>query len=153
MTTMRGYRPYSPEAPQRQGLGIAALVLGLVAVPLAVMCGLGVLPGVAGLGVGIVAAVQGRGRTQAVIGIVASLVALAIASLVVAWFLAKAAKCGDTRKYPDHAARVQCVEREFPMVQHNSGYDASHESGYDPGHDSGYDSTNDPTASALSAEA
>jgi EamA domain-containing membrane protein RarD len=116
MTTLPGHRPYPPSTRQRQRLGTVALTLGLIAVPLAVLCGLGALSALAGLGFGVYAAVQDRGRRHAVLGIVASLLALVIACVVVGWFLAKAAKCGDVRRYPGHAARVQCVEHEFPMV-------------------------------------
>lgn len=117
MTTMPGYRPYPPSSLRRPGLGITALTLGVLALPLSFLCGLGILPGLAGLALGTVAAVRDRGRTQAILGILASALALAIAAGVIAWFLGKAAKCGDTRRYPDRAARARCVQREFPLVR------------------------------------
>jgi hypothetical protein len=122
MTTMPGYHPYTPTPVNRPGLGVASLVLGLLALPLALLCGLGMLAALAGLALGIVAIMQDRGRKQAVIGIGASALALILAAFVLVWFLDKAAKCGDTRQYPDHAARAHCVEREFPLVQHRADY-------------------------------
>ena len=116
MTTMPGYRPYAPAPPRRHGLGVAALVLGASAIPLAFLCGIGLLPGLAGLALGLVAAVRGQGRSQAIAGILASVVALAIAGGVAYWMLSKAAKCGDRAQYPDSVARKACVEREFPMI-------------------------------------
>src|SRR6266705_1062706 len=102
MTTMPGYRPYKPAPPRRRGLGVAALVLGVSAIPLAFMCGVGLLPGLAGLALGVVAAVRDQGRGQAIAGVVASVLALVIAGGVAYWMLSKAAKCG---RFPDSAAR------------------------------------------------
>jgi len=119
MTTMPGYRPHTSAPPRRRGLGLAALVLGLSALPLAFVCGVGLLPGLAGLIIGIVAAVKDQGRTQAIVGIVTSALALMIAGGVAFWLLSKAAKCGDRANYPDDAARRVCIEREFPMIDRN----------------------------------
>ena len=116
MTTMPGYRPYVPAPPRRRGPGIAALALGVSAIPLAVLCGIGLLPALAGLALGIVAAARDQGRAQAIAGIVASVLALIIAGGVAYWMLSKAAKCGDSLRYPDSTARKACVEHEFPMI-------------------------------------
>jgi hypothetical protein len=117
MTTMPGYRPYAPAPARRRGLGITALVLGVSAVPLAFLCGIGLLPALAGLAIGVVAALRGQGRGQAIAGIVASLLALAIAGGVAYLMLSKAAKCA---RFPDSTARKACVEREFPMIDRSA---------------------------------
>src|SRR4051812_33194419 len=104
MTTMPGYRPYAPAPPRRRGPGVAALVLGLSAIPLAFLCGIGLLPGLAGLALGVVAAVRGHGRGQAIAAIIVSVVALVLAGGVAYWMLSKAAKCGDRTRYPGSAA-------------------------------------------------
>jgi hypothetical protein len=121
MTTMPGYRSRTAAPPRRRGLGLAALVLGLIALPLAFLCGIGLLPGLAGLAIGIIAVMRDQGRTQAIIGIVTSALALLIAGGVAFWLISKAAKCGDRAHYPDDTARRACIEREFPMVDRNPG--------------------------------
>lgn len=117
MTTMPGYRPYAPAPPRRRGMGVAALVLGVCAIPLAFLCGVGLLPGLAGLLLGVVATVRDQGRAQAIAGIVVSVLAMVIAGGVAYWMLSKAAKCGE---YTDSAARKACVEREFPMIDRSA---------------------------------
>jgi hypothetical protein len=122
MTTLPGYRTYAQTPVGGPGPGTASLALGLLALPLALLCGLGVAAALAGLVVGIVAFARDRGRAQAVAGIGVSALALVLAGFVIVWFLGKAAKCGDTRQYPDRAARARCVEREFPLVRHHASY-------------------------------
>jgi hypothetical protein len=117
MTTMPGYRPHVTAPPRRQGLGNASLVLGAVAVPLALLVGLGTLPALAGLALGIAGMVRQRDRGRAVLGVVVCSVALVLALGVLGWFLSRAAECGDTSRYPDSMTRRQCIEREFPFAR------------------------------------
>jgi hypothetical protein len=98
-------------------MGTASVVLGLVAIPLALLVGLGALPAMVGLGLGIAAVTRRRDHGRAVFGIVVCTMALVLALGVLAWFLSRAATCGDTARYPDHTARRQCIEREFPFAR------------------------------------
>jgi hypothetical protein len=117
MTTMPGYRPHVTARPGRQGMGTASIVLGMVALPLALLVGLGAVPALIGLGVGIAGMVRHRDFRRAVLGIVVCTMALVLALGVLTWFLSRAAKCGDTSHYPDHTARRQCIEQEFPFAR------------------------------------
>jgi hypothetical protein len=117
MTTMPGYRPHVTAPPQRQGMATAAIVLGVVAVPLALLVGLGAVPAMIGLGMGIAGVARGGDRGRAIVGILVCTMALVLALGVLSWFLSRAAKCGDTARYPDHTARRQCIEREFPFAR------------------------------------
>jgi hypothetical protein len=117
MTTMPGYRPHVTVPPGRQALGTASVALGVVAVPLALLVGLGAVPAMIGLGLGIAAVARRGDRGRAVFGIVVCTMALVLALGVLAWFLSRAAKCGDTARYPDATARRQCIEREFPFAR------------------------------------
>ncbi|MEU5876136.1 hypothetical protein [Spirillospora sp. NPDC047279] len=116
--TMPGYQTYSPPAPpERKGLAVTSLVLGLAGLPALLLCGLGLVLAVAGLVLGVIAAVRGAGRSLAVAGIVASAVTLVIGGIGIFFLLSKAAECADTARYPDETARRLCVEREFPFAQ------------------------------------
>src|SRR5260370_39036256 len=77
LTTMPGYQPYTPLRPRQGGFGIASLVLSLVAVATLLLCGLGMIVALAGLVLGVLPLVRVAGRTQAVIGITLSYMALA----------------------------------------------------------------------------
>jgi hypothetical protein len=116
MTTMPGYRPHVTPPPQRQGMGTASVVLGVLAVPLALLVGLGAVPALIGLGLGIFGVVRHRDHGRAVVGVVVCAVALLLALGVLSWFLSRAAECGDVARYPDRAARRLCIEREFPFA-------------------------------------
>ena len=117
MTTMPGYQPYTPLRPRQRGFGVASLILSLVAVATLLLCGLGMIVALAGLVLGVVALVRGSGRTQAVIGITLSVVVLAAGTAGLAFLLSRAAKCGDTGRYPSDTARRTCIEREFPFAR------------------------------------
>lgn len=117
MTTMPGYRPHVTTPCQRQGMGTASIVLGAVAVPLALLVGLGAVPAMIGLGVGIVGVTRHRDHGRAVMGIVVCTLALLLALGVLSWFLSRAAECGDVARYPDRTARRLCIEREFPFAR------------------------------------
>ncbi|WP_433331824.1 hypothetical protein [Spirillospora sp. CA-294931] len=112
-----GYQSYSPPAPpERKGMAVASIVLGLVGLPALVLCGAGLALALAGLIIGIVAAVRGNGRGLAFAGIGCSLVTLAVGAAAAVWLLTKAAECGDEGRYPDESSRQRCVEREFPFT-------------------------------------
>jgi hypothetical protein len=120
MTTMPGYRPHVAVPVNHQGMGTTSLVLGVVAVPLALLVGLGAVPAMVGLVMGIAGVARQRDHGRAVFGIVVCAMALVLALGVLTWFLSRAAKCGDTDRYPDSAARRLCVEQEFPFARTNS---------------------------------
>jgi hypothetical protein len=117
MTTMPGYRPHVAVPAKQQGMGTASIILGVVAVPLALLVGLGAVPAVVGLAMGIAGVTRQRDRGRAVFGIVVCTMALVLALGVLTWFLSRAAKCGDLARYPDSTARRQCVEQEFPFAR------------------------------------
>ncbi|MCW2884158.1 MAG: hypothetical protein QOE54_3438 [Streptosporangiaceae bacterium] len=125
MTTMPGYRPHVTTPPQRRGMGTASVVLGVVAVPLALLVGLGAVPAAIGLGVGIAGVTRQRDRGRAVVGIVVCALALLLALGVLSWFLSRAAECGDVARYPDRTARRLCIEREFPFARTNQSPQSS----------------------------
>jgi membrane protein implicated in regulation of membrane protease activity len=113
--TLPGYGPY-PAAPARRGIGISALVLGILAVPALVLCGIGLVVALAGLFVGVIALVKGNGRGFAAGGMMLSVLVLAVGAVAVAWFVSQARECADTAKYPDAQSREECIERKFPFV-------------------------------------
>jgi hypothetical protein len=114
--TLPGYEPYPTAAPPRRGIGITALVLGILAIATLPLCLLGLVVGLAGLAVGLVALVKGNGRGLAACGMALSVLALVLGGLAVSWFLSQARECADTAKYPDSRSREQCVERKFPFI-------------------------------------
>lgn len=80
--------PETPQAPPaKKGLGIAAMVLGIVAVVVAFIPILGIVGFILGLVavvLGIIAAIQGRGRGQAIAGIITGALSLITAGVVTA---------------------------------------------------------------------
>jgi hypothetical protein len=115
--TMPGYQTYSPPAPpERKGLAVASLTLGIIALPALALCGAGMVVALVGLILGIVSAARGQARGTALAGIVCSVATLVIGGVAVFFLLNKAAECADTDRYPDDTARRQCVEREFPFA-------------------------------------
>ena len=114
--TLPGYEPYPTTAPPRRGIGIAALVLGILAIPTLPLCLLGLVVALVGLVVGVVALVKHNGRWLAACGMALSVVALVLGGLAVSWFLSQARECADTTKYPDTQSRERCVERRFPFI-------------------------------------
>ncbi|MFI0449394.1 hypothetical protein [Actinomadura sp. 6N118] len=119
--TMPGYQIYSPPAPpERKGLAVTSLVLGVVGLPALLLCGVGLALAVMGLLVGIIAVMRGAGRYTAILGIVCSAVTLVIGGTAIFFLLSKAAECADSARYPDEPARRLCVEREFPFARHTA---------------------------------
>jgi hypothetical protein len=114
--TLRGYRPYPTATAPRRGLGVTALVLGILAVPTLVLCGMGLVVALAGLVVGGIAVTRKNGRTYAVTGITISALTLVLGGVGASWFLAQARECADTAKYPDADARERCVDHRFPFI-------------------------------------
>jgi hypothetical protein len=89
-------------------------VLGIVSLPLLVVCGVGLLTAIVGLVLGVLALVRGGGKGRAIAGIVLSVLALLIAAAVWAWFAnTDAGDCFDNRRYPTQDAKQRCLEREF----------------------------------------
>ncbi len=112
---------YAPARPAGSGLGIAALVLGIVALLTSWMVGLGLVPGVVGLVLGIVAVrklgrVAGASKAVPIIGIVLS--ALGILASI-AFFFALTAFMGGIVEGPcgqymnDPAAFEQCLNEQM----------------------------------------
>jgi hypothetical protein len=114
--TMPGYRTYQAVPPTRRGMAVASLALGLAGIPALAVCGVGLVLALAGLALGVTALVRGGQRDLAVTGIVACVVTLVLGATVMIWLVSQAAKCGDSRAYPDRTARGRCIEREFPFV-------------------------------------
>jgi hypothetical protein len=114
--TLRGYRPYPTTTAPRRGLGVTALVLGILAVPTLVLCGMGLVVALAGLVVGGIAVTRKNGRAYAITGITISALTLVLGGAGASWFLAQARECADTAKYPDADTREQCVQHRFPFI-------------------------------------
>ncbi|HEU5156698.1 MAG TPA: hypothetical protein VFU43_06840 [Streptosporangiaceae bacterium] len=115
--TLPGYRPYPALAAPRRGLGVTALVLGILAVPMLVLCGMGLVVALAGLVVGGIALNRRNGRALAITGITISALTLVLGGLGASWFLAQARECADPAKYPDANARERCVQDRFPFIR------------------------------------
>jgi hypothetical protein len=114
--TLPGYKPYPSAAPPRRGMGVTALVLGILAVPTLLLCGIGLVVALAGLVVGGIAVSRRNGKGLAITGITISALTLIIGGLGASWFLTQARECADTKKYPDADARERCVQHRFPFV-------------------------------------
>jgi hypothetical protein len=113
--TLPGYEPYPTAAPPR-GIGVAALMLGILAIPTLPLCLLGMVVAPVGLVVGVIALAKGNGRAFAAVGVALSVLALVLGTATVTWLLSTAHECADTAKYPDDPAREQCIERKFPFI-------------------------------------
>jgi hypothetical protein len=114
--TLRGYRPYPTATAPRRGLGVTALVLGILAVPTLVLCGMGLVVALAGLVVGGIAVNRKNGRSYAITGIIISSLTLVLGGVGASWFLTQAHECADIAKYPNANAREQCVQHRFPFI-------------------------------------
>jgi hypothetical protein len=114
--TLRGYRPYPTARAPRRRLGVTALVLGILAGPTLVLCGMGLVVALAGLVVGGIAVTRKNGRAYAITGITISALTLVLGGVGASWFLVQARECADAAKYPDADAREQCVQHRFPFV-------------------------------------
>ena len=118
--TLRGYRPYPSAASPRRGIGVSALVLGILAVPTLVLCGMGLVVALAGLVVGGIAVSRRNGRRLAITGITISALTLIGGGVGASWFLTQARECADAVKYPDADARERCVQHRFPFINATS---------------------------------
>jgi hypothetical protein len=119
--TLPGYEPYRIAAPPSRGIGITALVLGILSLPTLLLCGLGAVVGLAGLVVGVIALIRRNGRGLAIAGMAMSAASVVLGAIAVSWFLSQAAECGDTLKYPDTPARERCIEHKFPFAERSAG--------------------------------
>ncbi|RAY13640.1 hypothetical protein DPM19_18385 [Actinomadura craniellae] len=115
--SMSGYQIRSTAPTRRNGMAVASLALGLSGLPLLLFCGAGMIAALVGLVLGGLAVKRGPDRAMAVGGIVASLLTLAVGGAVLVWLLSQAAECADPVRYPDDAAKQECIEREFPFAQ------------------------------------
>lgn len=111
-TAYPGYPP-----PRPRGLGITALVLGIVAILTLVLCGLGGLVAIAGLIVGTIAVARNNGRGMAVAGIVLSAIALLVVIAGAVWFYSRVAPCSDRARYPTNADRDRCLQHRVPFFR------------------------------------
>jgi hypothetical protein len=103
--------------PQRRGLGIATLVLGIAALLTLVLCGIGVILAIPGLILGIIAIVRRNGRGMAVAGVILSAVTIVIAIGLAVWFYGRVAPCADQTRYPTRQARDHCIEQRIPFLK------------------------------------
>jgi O-antigen ligase len=111
------YQPAGYPPQQRRGLGIAALVLGIVAIITLLLCGLGAVVAVVGVVIGIVAVVRNNGRGLAVTGLALSVVTLVAAIGVGIWFFSRVSPCADQTRYPTKADRDHCLEGRVPFFR------------------------------------
>jgi hypothetical protein len=122
--TIPGYQSYTPTPQRSSGMAVASLVLGLVGLPALLLCGAGMLLGIAGLALGLIALSRGQRTRAAIGGVCASLLTLIVGSVAIVWLLNQAAECADRTKYPDDSARQQCIEREFPFADSSAAVPA-----------------------------
>ena len=111
------YQPAGYPPQQRRGLGITALVLGIVAIITLLLCGLGAVVAVVGIIIGIIAVVQNNGRGMAVTGITLSVLTLVAAIGAGIWFFSRVSPCTDRTKYPTKADRDHCLESRVPFFK------------------------------------
>jgi len=105
-----GYGQYGQQQP-RNGMGIASLVLGLIALPFAFIL-VGVIPGVLAIVLGIVGLKRaGRGeassRVLPVVGIVAGVLASLVAVVMIAFVASHTDEIGDLAQCLEEAGQVQ----------------------------------------------
>jgi hypothetical protein len=91
-------------------------MLGIFAVPMLALCGLGLVVALAGLVVGGIAVTRKNGRTYAITGITISALTLVLGGVGASWFLAQARECANATKYPNADARERCVDHRFPFI-------------------------------------
>ncbi|GAA0359639.1 DUF4190 domain-containing protein [Actinoallomurus spadix] len=111
------YPPIRETPPQRRGLGIAALVLGIAGLLTLLLCGIGVILAIIGLVIGIIAVVRRNGRGMAVAGLVLSVITLVIAIGFAVWFYGRIQPCADRARYPTKADRDRCLEERVPFLK------------------------------------
>ena len=114
------YQPAEYPPPRRRGLGIAALVLGIVAIVTLLLCGVGAVVAVAGVIIGIIAVARGNARGMAATGLALSVVTLMAAIGAGIWFFGRVSPCTDQKRYPTKAARDHCLERRVPFFKATS---------------------------------
>lgn len=100
------------------GLGTAALVLGIAALVLLPVCGIGALVAIPGLIVGIAATVKKSNLRRAVIGLALSVVTLVLAVIfaVLVYFWIQDTgldECFDPVRYPTQEAVQRCMESKL----------------------------------------
>jgi hypothetical protein len=111
------YQPAGYPPQQRRGLGVTALVLGIVAIITLLLCGFGAVVAVVGIIIGIIAVVRNNGRGLAVTGLALSTVTLVAAIGVGVWFFTRVSPCADKTRYPTKADRDHCLEGRVPFFK------------------------------------
>ncbi|MFF4775251.1 hypothetical protein ACFY05_20575 [Microtetraspora fusca] len=108
------------QQPRRrgEGLGTAAMVLGIVSIILLFFCGVGALTALAGAVLGVVALAVGSSKGRAVTGIVLSVLTLVLAAVIGVvfynWFQTnKIGECFDVRTHPTQASTQRCIEEKL----------------------------------------
>jgi O-antigen ligase len=114
------YQPAGYPPRQHRGLGIAALVLGIVAIVTLMLCGVGAVVAVAGVVIGIVALTRGNGRGMAATGLALSVVTLVAAIGAGIWLFGRVSPCTDQKRYPAKADRDRCLEHRVPFFKATS---------------------------------
>nr|WP_157554217.1 hypothetical protein [Herbidospora sakaeratensis] len=119
--------PYADKPPAKGGLGTAALVLGILAIVLLLVCGLGLLAAVAGVIVGVIAIAKRSNKGRAVVGLILSILTLVIGAIIIGVVVNWAnknnlAECFDTRLHPTQESSQQCVQRKINAPVSEGGY-------------------------------
>lgn len=114
------YQPAGYPPQQRRGLGVTALVLGIVAIITLLLCGLGAVVAVVGIIIGIIAVAQNNGRGMAVTGITLSALTLVAAIGAGIWFFTRVSPCTDQTRYPTKADRDHCLQSRVPFFKATS---------------------------------
>ena len=106
---------YNPQPPQSKGLGIASMVVGILAVLLAFIPIIGVVSFVLGLvaiGLGIFAIIKRRGKGQGIAGIITGAAALVIAFVVTLLTSAFVSVVEDELQYSEDLFEMEPEELE-----------------------------------------
>ncbi|MEV0197043.1 DUF4190 domain-containing protein [Nonomuraea sp. NPDC050691] len=107
-----GYPPSYQKAPPGSGLATASLVLGVASPFLVFVCFAGVLTAILSIVFGGVALSRGVGKGRALAGIVISVLALILFTIVAMWFWNVVQDCG---RLPGELAD-QCFRSRFPWM-------------------------------------
>lgn len=106
------YQPSYQKAPPGSGLATASLVLGVASPFLVFVCFAGVLTAILSIVFGGVALSRGVGKGRALAGIVISVLALILFTIVAMWFWSVVQDCG---RLPGQLAD-QCFRSRFPWI-------------------------------------
>ncbi|WP_162794966.1 DUF4190 domain-containing protein, partial [Nonomuraea lactucae] len=110
---MPGPYQQGPQARPGNGLATASLVLGVASPFLVFVCFTGLLTAILSIVFGCVALSKGVGRGRAIAGIVISVLALILFTIVAVWFWNVVQACG---QLPSELAD-ECFKRRFPWME------------------------------------